>query len=190
MSFFSSLFGGQNQTLNSTIGQSGQVGGFATGLGESNLGAASKFWNSILSGNSSDISKALAPQISSLKTSAAQTNKTNAEFGTRSGGTAASAASTDDKVHADITNLIGGLTSGAASGLASTGGGLLSTGLSAFGEQAQMSQQQVQNWRDSILGGALTGGAGIGLSFLSGKVGGAGDYFSGPDEQPQGPYSS
>jgi hypothetical protein len=173
MGFFSALFGGQNNTLSGDIGSTGSIGGFATQLGEQNLGSASKFWNNILSGNSSDISKALAPEISSAKTSAQQQNATTAQFGTRSGGTAASAASTNDKVHSDITNLIGSLTGSAASGLASTGSGLLSTGLSAYGQQAELSQQQMQNWENSILGKSITGGVAAAESFGLGAAGGA-----------------
>lgn len=106
----------------------------------------------ILSGNSQQITQALAPQISAAKTSAQQTNKTNAEFGTRSGGTAASAAATNDKVHSDITNLIGNLTGSAASGLTSVGQNLLGQGISgsstAFGEAKQMQAQRAAKIND------------------------------------------
>jgi hypothetical protein len=190
LSFLSALFGGQNNTLSGDIGQTGNLAGFASSLGQKDLTSSSGFWQSILSGDSSKISQALAPAISSAKTSAQQQNTSTAEFGTRSGGTAASTAATNDKVHADITNLIGGLTGSAASNLASTGSGLLGTGLSAYGEQAGLSQQQMENWRQSLFGGAITGAVGIGLNYLGGKLGGAGDSIPGPDEQPQGPYSS
>ena len=45
MSWAGSLFGGSNPTLNNTINQSGQIGGFATGLGMGNLTAGSTATN-------------------------------------------------------------------------------------------------------------------------------------------------
>ncbi len=67
MSFWGSLFGGSNPTLNQDIGQFGQIGGFATGLGESNLSQASNFWSSILSGDQSKIAKTLGPEIGAIQ---------------------------------------------------------------------------------------------------------------------------
>src|ERR1700678_2882806 len=116
--FWSSLFGGSNSTLNNLIPTYGQIGGQQTGQGQSNENAASGFWNSILSGNASTQAQALSPEISAATTSAQQQNKTNALFGNRSGGNTASAASTNDRVHSDITNLIGSLTNSSASSLA------------------------------------------------------------------------
>jgi len=179
--FFSALFGGQNKNLNTDIGATGQIAGFATGLGESNVTAGSDFMKSILSGDSSKISQALAPTISAAKTSAQQQNKTNSIFGTRSGGTAAEAASTDDRTHATITDLIGNLTGSSASNLLSSGSSLLSQGESAYGDNAKLSQQQMENWSNSILGKSITGavsaaesaGIGAGVGALPGG-GGAG----------------
>jgi len=166
VSFWSSIFGGANPTLSTNIGNFGSIGGFATGMGEKNLSTASNFWNSILSGDATKQMQALAPEVSAAKTSAAQTNKTTAEMGTRSGGTAASTAATNDKVHADITNLIGSLTNSAATGLASTGGSLLSQGMSAFGTQAELSEEQLANLKDSILGKGIAGAVNYAEAFL------------------------
>lgn len=143
------------------------MGGNLTAQGQSYTNQAGNFWGSILSGDASKQAQALAPEISAAKTSAAQTNKTNALFGGRSGGTAASAAATDDKTHATITNLIGSLTNSSASGLANLGTSLTNTGLGAIDSSAELSQQRMQNWQQSLFGGALTGGAGIGLKALS-----------------------
>jgi hypothetical protein len=150
-----------------------QVGDFSTGMGESNLTAGSNFFKSILSGDASKQAQVLAPAISSAKTQASQDNKKNAIFGTRSGGTAAASSATDDKVHSDITNLIGNLTGSAASNLTSTGGSLLSTGLSATGQDADMSQKQMENWKSSIFGSAITGGVNYAESFLPVAHGGS-----------------
>jgi len=168
MSWFSSLFTGSNPTLSNDIKQFGQAGQYGIGQGESDINAGSSFWKSILSGNTADQMKVLGPAVNSAKTSASQDMKTNSMFGGRSGGTAASNAATQDKVHGYIANLIGSLTGGAASSLASTGGGLLSTGLGAYGQQEQASAEQMKNWQNSILGGAITGAAGIGLDWASG----------------------
>lgn len=167
MSFLGSIFGGQDKNLNTAIGQTSQLGGNLTSQGQNYTNQAGTFWSSILSGDASKQAQALAPEISAAKTSAAQTNKTNALFGGRSGGTAASAAATDDKTHANITNLIGSLTNSSASSLASLGSNLLSTGLGAINDSAKLSEDRLSNWQNSIFGGALTGGAGIGLKALS-----------------------
>lgn len=165
-SWFSSLFAGANPTLGTDIKKTGQVADFATGMGEKNLTTSSNFFNSILSGDSSKINQALAPEISAAKTSANQQNKTASEFGTRSGGTAASTAATSDKVHSDITNLIGSLTGNAASNLQSSGENLVNTGLQGINQQASLSQEQIDNWKNSIFGSAITGAVNYGESFL------------------------
>ncbi len=176
--FFSALFGGQDSNLNDLISQFKQVGQQQTGQGQKNENAASGFWNSILSGDSSKISQTLAPEISAAKTSAAQTNKTNSVFGNRSGGTAASASATNDKVHSDITNLIGSLTNSSASSLASLGSNQIGTGLGALNQEQAADTQRMENWSNSIFGMGLSQGAGfaegMGMSYLQGKMGGGG----------------
>jgi hypothetical protein len=109
----------------------------------------------------------LAPEISADKTATAQDQKTTALFGGRSGGTAAHNAASSDKVHSDITNLIGSLTNNSASSLAGLGTNLTSTGLSAINDSAKLSEERISNWQNSLFGGVLTGGAGIGLKALS-----------------------
>lgn len=152
--------------MNSTIAKTGQIGDFSTGLGESNTTAGSKYFNSLLSGDASKTAQTLAPEISSLKTSTNQDQKTAAQNGTRSGGTAASNAASKDKVHSDITNLTGNLTSGAASTLLSSGSGLLGAATGEYGQQADLSQKQLENWKSSILGSSITGAVNYGESFL------------------------
>lgn len=166
--FWSSLFGGANSNLSNDISSTAQTAGFATGMGEKNLTAGSNFFNSVLSGDSSKISQALAPEISAAKTRNSQTQKSNTEFGTRSGGTAASNAASSDKLHSDITNLVGNLTGSAASNLMSSGGSLLNTGLSATGMNADLSQTQMKNWEDSIFGKGITTAAAAGEAMALG----------------------
>lgn len=165
MGFFGSLFGGSNPTLNSDINQSGAIANFATGQGEGDTTAASSFWKSIISGDPSQISKALSPEISAQQGQISQNKKQLAEFGTRSGGTASAAANMDASGRSNIINLVGGLQNSAASGLASTGTNLLNTGLSGTAQQAQLSQEQMQNWINSILGKGISGAVNYAESF-------------------------
>jgi len=170
MSFFGSLFGGSNPTLNTAIGQTGQIGANAAGQGQNYLNQSGNFFSSILSGDASKVASALAPQISAAKTSQQQDQKTAAMFGGRSGGTAASTAAAGDKTHADITNLIGSLTNSSASTLGSMGSSLLSTGLSGIGLSADMSQERMKNWSNSILGLGTTAAAGFAEGFGLSKI--------------------
>ena len=166
MGFFGSLFGGSNPTLNSGINNVGNIAGFASGQGQGDLTSASKFWQSILSGDPSKISQSLAPEISANQKQGQEAKNQLAQFGTRSGGTASAGAGIDAAGRGNMINLIGGLQSGAASNLGSMGSSLLNTGLQGYGEQADMSQQRMQNWINSILGGVTTSAVNKGMSFL------------------------
>jgi len=168
--FWSSLFGGANSTLSNTMGQTGQIAGVASDQGQKNLSAGSNFFNSLLSGDSSKVAQTLAPEISAAKVSNQQTQKTNATMGNRSGGTAATNAASSDKLHSDITNLTGSLTGGAANTLLSSGSGLLTTALGGYKQQADMSQQQMENWSNSIAGLGITSAIGGAEGFALGKM--------------------
>ena len=171
MSFFSSLFGGSNPTLSRDINQFGQIGSFATGLGESNLSQSSNFMSSILSGDQSKIGKVLGPEISDIKGQGQQSKMQTAQFGNRGGGTNASMQVADDQSRASVNKMISSLLGSSASGLASSGSSLLSQGMSATSQQAGLSQEQMSNWSNSLFGGAITNAAGIGMSFLGKKAG-------------------
>ena len=168
MSFWTSLLGGASPTLNTDISSTGAIAGNATSIGTKDLTTGSNWMNAIVGGDATKTAQALAPQISAAKKSAQTQNKTAAMFGTRSGGTAASTASTSDKLHSDITNLIGSLTGSAASGLTNLGSSLLQTGLGAYTTQADLEKQRMQNWSDSILGKGTTTAAAAGESFALG----------------------
>lgn len=174
MGFWSSLFGGSNSTLNQDINQFGQIGGFATGLGESNLSQASSFWSSILSGNQSKINKMLGPEISAIKGQGQQAKLTTAQFGNRAGGTNAAMQMTDEKSRASVNNLISSLLGTSASSLGSSGSSLLGQGMQAYGQQAKLSQEREQSWSNSLLGRGITGGLGALESFGLGKLGSSG----------------
>jgi hypothetical protein len=172
MSFWTSIFGGANGTLSNSINQTGSIANQEQGTGSQNLTAGSGFFNSILSGNSSKVASALSPQISSLKTSVNQDQKTASQNNTRSGGTAAGNAAAKDKVHSDITNLTGSLTSGAASTLLNSGQSLLGAATGAYSDQAKLSQDQMSNWANSIFGKSISSGIGAAESFGLGAAAG------------------
>ena len=168
--FWSSLFGGANSNLSNDIGQTAQLGQWATGLGQSDTGAASNFYNAILSGNQSKIAGALAPEIGQIQSSKQQNLNSLGQFGNRSGGTNAAAQSAQDQATGQINSLVGGLQSSSAGALGSLGSSLLGTGLQATSQNAQYSQQQMQNWSNSILGLGTTTAAGAAEGFLLGKL--------------------
>ena len=153
---FSALFGGKNDVLNQTIGQTAQQAGFDTKEGQSDVTAGTDFLKSIIGGDASKQAQALAPEISAAKTSAQNSNKTAAEMGTRSGGTAATTAKTNDSLHAYITDLIGKLTGTAATALPQIGTNLTSQGTAATMDEAKLGQQRMQNWLNSIIGKGTT----------------------------------
>lgn len=170
----------EKQQYNTTNATSG----FATGVGEGDLTASSAFLRDILSGDPTKIGTALAPQVSAAVTQAQQAKKTNSEFGTRSGGTTAANANADAATRTNYLNLAGGMTSGAASALASEGSSLLSTGLSgteaAFDESKTMHDQNAAKWDDlfnsitSVAAAPFTGGASLGMGKLGMPGGGKG----------------
>jgi len=173
MSFWGSLFGGSSPTLNADIKQFGQMGGFATGLGESNLSQASQFWSSLLSGDPSKQAKVLGPEIGAIQQQTQQAKNAAAQFGNRAGGINASMQMAGDQSRASINNLISSLLGSSAGNLGSLGSSLLGQGMSAYGQQVQASQQQMQNWANSILGRGITGAVGAAESFGLGAAGGA-----------------
>lgn len=162
MSFFSGLFGGSNPTLNSQLGTLGGIAGNTSSQGVSDVSSASKFFQSILSGDT----KSLAPQIGGIQKQGQQQKQTLSQFGNRSGGTNASAQTIDDKTKSSINDMIASLTGGAASSLGSLGTSLIGQGLGAYKQQADVSQTQLENWKSSILGSGITGAINYGESFL------------------------
>jgi len=182
MSFFGSLFGGSNPTLNKDMAAFGQIGGYASGLGQSDTTKASNFYSSILSGDPTQISKTLSPQIGAIQGQSAQNKKTTAEFSNRSGGNNASMQASGAQARGQVSNMVASLLGSSAGALGSMGGNLLNTGLNAYTSQLGASQQQMANWSNSILGKGITGAAAAGESFATGGLGGmagGGSFLSG-----------
>ena len=105
MSFWTSMFGGQNKTLNSNINNFQSIGGFATNLGEKSLSDAAKFSSDILSGDQSKIAKSLGPEIKTIQDQTQQNKNQTAQFGNRSGGNNAKIQTSGDTARASINNL-------------------------------------------------------------------------------------
>src|SRR5277367_3568143 len=164
MGFWGSMFGGSNPTLNSGINQAGQVAGYGTSMGEGLTTSAGNFFQGLLSGNPAQTAKLLAPQIKAQQDQAQQQKQTMAQFGDRSGGTTAKAQTIDDTTRASIGKMISDLTGQAATQTASMGQSLLNTGMNALNQQVQFSQDQMNNWSNSIFGQGMASAAGYGES--------------------------
>jgi hypothetical protein len=148
----------------------GQIGSFATGLGESNLAQASAFNSALLSGDTAKIGKLLAPQTSAIQGQKQQQLNSTAQFHNRSGGTNSSNQTAGDKARSSINDMVSSLTSSALGNASSLGSSLLSQGTAAYGDQLKASQIQMENWSNSILGMGLTQGAGFAEGFGLGKI--------------------
>ena len=166
MGWLNSIFTGSSSTLNSLIPTYGKVGATQTNQGQGYENQAGTFWSDVLSGDATKTMKALAPEISAAKTRTSQDQKTTAMFGGRSGGTAASNASATDKLHSDMTNLIGSLTSKSADSLANLGSKMVDTGLTSFQAQQSADAARMANWQNSIFGKGISGAVNYAESFL------------------------
>lgn len=155
-SFLGALFGGANPTLGGDINNAGNIENFGQSVGEGDTRAASGFYNTLLGGDPAAEVKLLAPQIQTMQQQGQQQLQTAGQFGNRSGGQNAAAQQNADTTRSNVDNMISQLTGQAAGGLANIGSSALNTGLQANQQQAGLSQQQMQNFQNSILGGALT----------------------------------
>jgi hypothetical protein len=164
--FLSGIFGGSNPTLNNTINNAGGISQFGTNTGQGAITDANSYYQNILSGDPSKIAESIAPEIQAGQQQTQQAKQGMAQFGTRSGGTAAASAGADAANRGNIIYLIGKLQQGAASGETGIGENQTAQGLQANGQQAALSQEQLQNYMNSILGQGISGGVGYGESFL------------------------
>lgn len=171
MSFLSGVITGSNPTLSSDISQTGGLASFLNTTGTSDLATSSNFMNTLLSGNSSNVSKLLAPQIGAIQARSSQQKQQLGEFGGRSGGTTASMLKSDDDVHTQINDMVSSLTGSAVTGLSSLGSNMVSQGASALNSQANMSQEQLQNQKSSLLGSGMSDLASTALNAAEGGMG-------------------
>jgi len=177
--------GGETGATNALTGESG----FAGSTGEGLISNSSALINGLLSGNQADIAKLLAPQISEISKRANEKTQTNAEFGSRSGGTNASNQNTMDTARSGVNDLISSLTSGAIGEGASLGSNLLGKSMSGyndvFNQNLTEQQQRLAKLNDIFKSGAAVAGGifgGIGnLDTAGTSTGGeqAGNFMSG-----------
>jgi hypothetical protein len=168
--FFSSLFGGSNDSLKSDIGQSASLASFLNTTGTSDVATSSNFDKTLLSGNSGNVSKLLAPQISGIQARAQQQRQQLGEFGGRSGGTTGAQIASGDQANAQVNDMISNLTGKAAGELGSMGSGLIGQGMTAMNMNEQFSQQQMQNWSNSILGKGISSAASAAETYATGGL--------------------
>lgn len=166
--FLSSIFTGGNPTLGGAINTAGNVSGYGTTTGMGDTSTASSFLNQLIGGDSSQIARLLAPQIGQMAGAANQQIQTQGEFGNRSGGVNAANQNLIDQTRGNVNNAIAGLTGSAVGQLGQMGQNLLNTGLSANQQQAGLSQQQMENQKNSLLGNIIGGTAGNFGTYLSG----------------------
>lgn len=166
---------GPSAQENQNYGDLSNATGFATNLGEKDLQKSSDFMGSILSGDPTKIATVLAPQIGTATTSANQQNKTLAEFGNRGGGTAATTAATNDKLHASITDMIASMTGTAASSLGSQGSGLLNSGMSGY-QNLFADANTLQKQRAAKINDIFSSSAAVAAGVLGGLPAGSGSF--------------
>jgi hypothetical protein len=158
--FLSAIFGGANPTLGKDMNQFGAMAGNQTKTGEGDVNDASQYFQSILSGDPTKIATTLAPETAAVQDQTQQQKAQAAQFGARSGGTGSTVAGLDANGRAQLIKLIGSLQGGAASGAASLGTSQEGLASQNTGQQAQLSQEQLANFLNSILGKGISSGVG------------------------------
>lgn len=172
MSWLSSLFGGDQasernyQTLSNTGTQ-------AIGQGQDYTGTAGNILSTLANGDEGAITKLLTPQINSIQKQTQQKVSALGQFGTRSGGTAAEAATAGDQSRGQINDMISGLRGNAISGLASLGTSLTGLGVGATSSAAQTAQQRYQTQLQ------MMSQVGQGIGGLVGKIPAVAGLFGG-----------
>lgn len=158
--------------------------------GQQDTEKASRYYSDILSGDSSKILQAVAPEINTIGKQTDQAKSTIARSGDRTGGTSSKFQDLVTSVPAAAGNVVANARQGAAGGVQQTGAQFTNAGLSETGlglnslsaaegtasdlrsgaiTSRQVSQkihdEAVQQWADlasSIMFGAITGGMGGG----------------------------
>jgi hypothetical protein len=151
----------------------GSLGTQQVSTGENLISPAANYYENILSGNPTQIAQSLAPEISAGQNQVQQQANQNAQFGTRSGGTAASSNAAEGQERGNIINLVGGLQSGAAGAAGSLGTSQESQGAGNIGTEANLATQNQQREANDI-NGVAQGVASIATGFADGGFGGGG----------------
>jgi hypothetical protein len=150
----------------------GGLGTFLSNTGTKDIATSSNFMNQLLSGNSSQVSTLLAPQIGGIQSRNQQQKMQLGQFGGRSGGTTGAMLASDDDVHAQINDMVSKLTGSAVSNLGTMGSNLVEQGANDLNSEANLSQIRMQNWKNSILGKGLSTAAQAAEAMAMGAAGG------------------
>lgn len=163
---------------------------YQQGVGQGLTTAGAGYEEALLSGDPTRIAQALAPEISAGQGQVEQARLAGANFGTRSGGTAAATNAAEAGNRANIINLVGGLQQGTAGAAVGQGTGLIGGAASDQEARAQMAAaRQAQTAGD--IGGIAQGAAQIAAGFLGGAGGEGGtganvaDIVGAPMANPQ-----
>ena len=170
MGFFD-IFTGGDKTLSNDKNQMGSLAGFSTNVGENDTNAASKHYLDLLSGDPTKIAEAVSPETSAAQSMNQQAKNNLAMFSPRSGGTAAAAAGMDANTRAQIINMINRARENAAAGAAQLGTANLGLAQQGVKSEAELSQERMQNWMNSILGKGISSAISSAESFGMGKMG-------------------
>ena len=168
---FPGLFTGNNPTLNKDVTQMGDLAGYSSGIGKEGTTADMNYNLGILSGDPSKVAETEAPEIKQAQDQAQQNKNTVAQFGNRGGGMNAVMAGLDDATRAKLLALTGGLRQGAAANAGALGTTNLNMASADTMNQANLSQTQLQNFINSILGKGTSYLAKTGLNAAEGGMG-------------------
>jgi hypothetical protein len=130
----------------------GTLGNEQIGTGENLVTPAATYYENILSGDPTKIAQSLAPEITAGQNQVEQQRLTGAQFGTRSGGTAAADNAAEGQERGNIINLVGGLQQGAAAGAGSLGTEQESQGAGNVGTQANLAAQNQKREAGDVSG--------------------------------------
>lgn len=164
----------------------GSLGNQEISTGESLVNPAATYYENILSGDPSRIAQSLSPEISAGQTQVEQQALGNANFDTRSGGTAASTQAGEAGERANIINLVGGLQSSSAGAAGSLGSSQESMGSSNEQAVANLKSGRRSQVTSDIqaLGGNNSQGTGESSGNAGTGSGGMGQDLSGAFNSP------
>lgn len=167
---FDLFSGNPSQSEENTLGT---VGNEQINTGEDLVTPAATYYEDLLSNDPTLEAQALAPEIKAGQDQVEQQKLTGSEFGTRSGGTAASTAAADAQERGNIIGLLGRQKAGAAAAAGNLGSEQESMGTGNVKTEADMANQNRQREVGDINGIAASA-ASIAMPFLAPGAGAGG----------------
>ena len=168
--FLSGIFAGNSPGLSTATNNLGSLAGYSGNVGQQGTNAGLGYDLGILSGDPSKIAAVEAPEISQAQGQTQQNKNTVAQFGNRGGGMNSVMAGLDDATRAKLINLTGSLQQEAAQNAAQIGQGATGQAIQSNMGAGQLSQEQLQNMVNSILGQGISSGIGGVEGFGIGKL--------------------